>query len=80
MISVKVLTINPSVKPLGYEAALYYTQAKLRDDIELIISEVAEEVNWKICADLSVDKMQAGAKVTVFENYFISTVFLHTEV
>ncbi|KAL7866720.1 hypothetical protein AOLI_G00145340 [Acnodon oligacanthus] len=62
VISVRVLAISPDVKEVGYEAAAYYTPAKQRDDIELIVSEVAEEVNWKICADLSVQKIQAEAK------------------
>ncbi|XP_036441837.1 vitellogenin 3, phosvitinless [Colossoma macropomum] len=62
VISVRVLAVSPNVKALGYEAAAYYTSAEQRDDIELIVSEVAEEVNWKICADLSVQKIQAGAK------------------
>uniref|UniRef100_A0A3B4CH62 Vitellogenin domain-containing protein n=1 Tax=Pygocentrus nattereri TaxID=42514 RepID=A0A3B4CH62_PYGNA len=62
VISVRVLAISPNVKEVGYEAAAYYTPAKQRDDIELIVSEVAEEVNWKICADLSVQKIQAEAK------------------
>ncbi|KAL7854535.1 hypothetical protein SRHO_G00167250 [Serrasalmus rhombeus] len=62
VISVRVLAISPNVKEVGYEAAAYYTPAKQRDDIELIVSEVAEEVNWKMCADLSVQKIQAEAK------------------
>ncbi|KAI4904260.1 hypothetical protein NFI96_031791, partial [Prochilodus magdalenae] len=60
--SVRVLAISPNEKELGYEATAYYTPARQRDDIELIVSEVAEEVNWKICADLSVDKIQTQGK------------------
>ena len=72
MISVRVLAVSPNVKALGYEAAAYYTPTKQRDDIELIVSEVAEEVNWKICADLSVQKIQAGAKVGILFPWHLS--------
>uniref|UniRef100_A0A8B9HPE7 Vitellogenin 3, phosvitinless n=1 Tax=Astyanax mexicanus TaxID=7994 RepID=A0A8B9HPE7_ASTMX len=49
VISVKLLAISPNEKLLGYEVAAYYTLARQRNDMELIISEVAEEGNWKIC-------------------------------
>uniref|UniRef100_A0A8B9HN45 Vitellogenin 3, phosvitinless n=1 Tax=Astyanax mexicanus TaxID=7994 RepID=A0A8B9HN45_ASTMX len=62
VISVKLLAISPNEKLLGYEVAAYYTLARQRNDMELIISEVAEEGNWKICADLSVDRTQEEAK------------------
>ncbi|XP_053491065.1 vitellogenin 3, phosvitinless [Ictalurus furcatus] len=59
---VKVLALSPNVKPLGYEAAVYYTPDTQKDDIEVIISEAADEANWKICVDANIDKLQAGAK------------------
>ncbi|MCI4383591.1 hypothetical protein PGIGA_G00028250 [Pangasianodon gigas] len=59
---VKVLALSPNVKPLGYEATVYYTPDRQKDDIEIIISEAAEETNWKICVDANIDKIQTGAK------------------
>ncbi|XP_062869470.1 vitellogenin-1-like [Trichomycterus rosablanca] len=66
-LTVRVLTQLPTVlsssaKPLGYEAAAYYTPGSQKDDVELIVSEVAEEANWKICVDGSIDKIQTAAK------------------
>lgn len=65
MIIVKVLALSPDVEPLGYEATLYYTPDAQRDDIEIIISEAAEETNWKICVDANIDKIQTRAKVKI---------------
>ncbi|XP_053094184.1 vitellogenin 3, phosvitinless [Pangasianodon hypophthalmus] len=62
VIMVKVLALSPNVKPLGYEATVYYTPDRQKDDIEIIISEAAEETNWKICVDANIDKIQTGAK------------------
>uniref|UniRef100_A0A4W4HEN6 Vitellogenin domain-containing protein n=1 Tax=Electrophorus electricus TaxID=8005 RepID=A0A4W4HEN6_ELEEL len=62
VLTVKVLAFSPKGKPRGYEGSAYYTPTTQMDDIELIISEVAEEVNWKICADANIDKIQSGAK------------------
>lgn len=72
VIIVKVLALSPNVKPLGYEAAVYYTPDTQKDDIEVIISEAADEANWKICVDANIDKLQAGAKVRIQKAvYFI---------
>ncbi|XP_046713777.1 vitellogenin 3, phosvitinless [Silurus meridionalis] len=61
-IIVKALALCPNVKPQGYEAAVYYTPGSQKDDVEIIISEAAEETNWKICVDANIDKIQTGAK------------------
>ncbi|XP_072515969.1 vitellogenin 3, phosvitinless [Salminus brasiliensis] len=62
VISVSLLAVSPNEKVMGYEVDAYYTLAKQRKDMELILSEVAEEGNWKICADLCVDEIQEKAK------------------
>ncbi|XP_076880480.1 vitellogenin 3, phosvitinless isoform X2 [Brachyhypopomus gauderio] len=62
VLTVEVLALGPSRKPQGYKSAAYYTPSTHVDDIELIISEVGEEANWKICADANIDKIQSGAK------------------
>ncbi|KAI5614684.1 vitellogenin 3, phosvitinless precursor, partial [Silurus asotus] len=61
-IIVKALALCPNVKPQGYEAAVYYTPGSQKDDFEIIISEAAEETNWKICVDANIDKIQTAAK------------------
>ncbi|XP_027016008.1 vitellogenin 3, phosvitinless isoform X1 [Tachysurus fulvidraco] len=61
VIIVKVLALNTNVNPLGYEAMVYYAPDTKKDEIEIIISEAAEEANWKICVDADIDKIQSGA-------------------
>ncbi|KAG7327844.1 hypothetical protein KOW79_009450 [Hemibagrus wyckioides] len=62
VIIVKALALSANVKPLGYEAMVYYTPDTQKDEMEIIISEAAEEANWKICVDADIDKIQTGAK------------------
>ncbi|TSM94622.1 Adhesion G protein-coupled receptor L4 [Bagarius yarrelli] len=62
VIIVKALSFNANVKPLGYEALVYYTPDSRKDSMEIIISEAADETNWKICVDADVDKLQTEAK------------------
>ncbi|KAM9461855.1 vitellogenin 3, phosvitinless [Clarias gariepinus] len=62
VIALKVLALSPNVAPLGYETTVYYTPDTQKDAIEIIISEAAEEANWKICINADVDKIQTGAK------------------
>ncbi|XP_073681839.1 vitellogenin-like [Garra rufa] len=61
-ITVKVLGLSPPAKPLGYEGVAFYLPTAQRDDIEMIVSEVEEEANWKMCANANVDKSHSSAK------------------
>ena len=58
------LALCEGMKPDGYAAAVYYLPAPQKDDVELIISQVGEETNWKMCGDAHVDKAEESAKVT----------------
>ncbi|XP_048028632.1 LOW QUALITY PROTEIN: vitellogenin 3, phosvitinless [Megalobrama amblycephala] len=62
VITVKALGLSPPAKPLGYECVAFYLPTAQRDDIEMIVSEVGEEANWKMCANANVDKSYSSAK------------------
>lgn len=77
MIALKVLALSPNVAPLGYETTVYYTPDTQKDAIEIIISEAAEEANWKICINADVDKIQTGAKVMKHFIRYVKNVWPH---
>ncbi|XP_067244630.1 vitellogenin 3, phosvitinless [Chanodichthys erythropterus] len=62
VVTVKALGLSPPAKPLGYEGVAFYLPTAQRDDIEMIVSEVGEEANWKMCANANVDKSYSSAK------------------
>ncbi|KAK7128051.1 hypothetical protein R3I93_020596 [Phoxinus phoxinus] len=62
LVAVKALGLSPPAKPLGYEGVAFYLPTAQRDDIEMIVSEVGEQANWKICANANVDKSHSSAK------------------
>ncbi|XP_050979330.1 vitellogenin 3, phosvitinless isoform X1 [Labeo rohita] len=62
VVTVKALGLSPPAKPLGYEGIAFYLPTAQRDDIEMIVSEVGEEANWKMCANANVDKSHSSAK------------------
>ncbi|XP_036375440.1 vitellogenin 3, phosvitinless [Megalops cyprinoides] len=62
-VTLKALAISGSAKPDGYEAAAYFTQAAHKDDIQLLVSQVGEEANWKLCSDANVDKAHKKTKI-----------------
>lgn len=66
VVTVKALGLSPPAKPLGYEGIAFYLPTAQRDDIEMIVSEVGEEANWKMCANANVDKSFSSAKVKFF--------------
>ncbi|KAA0707984.1 Vitellogenin [Triplophysa tibetana] len=59
---VKALALSPAAKPLGYEGVAFYLPTSQREDIEMILSEVGEEANWKMCANANMDKSHSSAK------------------
>lgn len=63
---VKALALSPAAKPLGYEGVAFYLPTSQREDIEMILSEVGEEANWKMCANANMDKSHSSAKVLMF--------------
>lgn len=66
VVAVKALGLSPPAKPLGYEGVVFYLPTAQRDDIEMIVSEVGEQANWKICANANIDKSHSSAKVKYF--------------
>uniref|UniRef100_A0A673ZE24 Vitellogenin 3, phosvitinless n=1 Tax=Salmo trutta TaxID=8032 RepID=A0A673ZE24_SALTR len=56
LFTIKALAMSGNTKPEGYEAAAYYTPAAQTDNAQLIVSQVGEEANWKLCTDANVDK------------------------
>uniref|UniRef100_A0AAZ3PU67 Vitellogenin domain-containing protein n=1 Tax=Oncorhynchus tshawytscha TaxID=74940 RepID=A0AAZ3PU67_ONCTS len=49
--TIKVLAMSGNTKPEGYEAAAFYTPAAQMDNTQLIVSQIGEEANWKLCTD-----------------------------
>lgn len=66
VVTVKALALSPPAKPLGYEGVAFYLPTAQRDNIEMIVSDVGEEANWKMCVNANTDKSQSSAKVKVF--------------
>nr|XP_046155261.1 vitellogenin 3, phosvitinless [Oncorhynchus gorbuscha] len=56
--TIKVLAMSGNKKPEGYEAAAFYTPAAQMDNTQLIVSQIGEEANWKLCTDVNVDKVR----------------------
>ncbi|XP_012677088.2 vitellogenin 3, phosvitinless [Clupea harengus] len=63
VVIMNALALCEGMKPDGYAAAVYYLPAPQKDDVELIISQVGEETNWKMCGDAHVDKAEESAKI-----------------
>lgn len=59
----KALALGAGGKADGYSAALYYMPTPLREDMEVIVSHLGEEVNWKLCGDAHLNKAEETAKV-----------------
>uniref|UniRef100_A0A668A7M1 Vitellogenin 3, phosvitinless n=1 Tax=Myripristis murdjan TaxID=586833 RepID=A0A668A7M1_9TELE len=60
--NLKALAMSGNMKPEGYDAAVYYTPEANMENVQLIVSQVGEEANWKMCTDAVVDKVHAEAK------------------
>lgn len=64
--NIKAFAISGNQKPEGYEAAMYYTPEANHYNAQMIVSQVGEATNWKMCMDTSVN-MAAEAKVKADE-------------
>ncbi|XP_056131908.1 vitellogenin 3, phosvitinless [Lampris incognitus] len=60
--SMEALAISGNLKPGGYDATVYYTPEMNMANVQLIVSQVAEDANWKMCMDATVDKVHTEAK------------------
>uniref|UniRef100_A0A3B3QGD8 Vitellogenin 3, phosvitinless n=1 Tax=Paramormyrops kingsleyae TaxID=1676925 RepID=A0A3B3QGD8_9TELE len=45
------LAVSGNDKPEGYETTVYLTQAAEKDEIQLLVSQIGEEANWRLCVD-----------------------------
>lgn len=59
-----IFAMSDNQKPEGYEAALYYTPEACTQNAQLIVSQVGEDTNWKMCIDTIVNA-RIEAKVRI---------------
>uniref|UniRef100_A0A3P8VDW2 Vitellogenin 3, phosvitinless n=1 Tax=Cynoglossus semilaevis TaxID=244447 RepID=A0A3P8VDW2_CYNSE len=52
--NVKAFAVGGNEKPEGYEACVYYTPEANMKNTQLIVSQVGDDTNWKMCLDASV--------------------------
>lgn len=63
-------------KPEGYDATIYYTPEANIENAQLIVSQVGEDTNWKMCVD-SVVNGHVSAKVDTKQPPSLSSVLFH---
>lgn len=51
----KAFALSDNEKPQGYDAAMYYTPEANIKNTQLIVSQVGEDTNWKMCMDTTVN-------------------------
>uniref|UniRef100_UPI0037E9A8CE vitellogenin 3, phosvitinless n=1 Tax=Semicossyphus pulcher TaxID=241346 RepID=UPI0037E9A8CE len=51
MFNIKAFAISGDQKPDGYDASIYYTPEANIQNMQLIMSQVGEDTNWKMCID-----------------------------
>ena len=74
--SIKAVAMDSKDNPDGYEAVVYHTTTTLMANTEVIVSQVGEEANWKMCTNVSMDTIHGDGKVTpkwVCRNTLINT-------
>ncbi|XP_028259009.1 vitellogenin 3, phosvitinless [Parambassis ranga] len=49
--NIKAFTVSGNQKPEGYDAAVYYTPQGNIQNAQLIVSQVGEDTNWKMCVE-----------------------------
>ena len=64
MFSFKAFALSGNQKPEGYDAAVYYTPEASIQNAQLIVSQVGEDTNWKMCVDTFVNA-HTQAKVDI---------------
>ncbi|XP_039984094.1 vitellogenin 3, phosvitinless isoform X2 [Xiphias gladius] len=62
--NIKAFALSGNQKPEGYDAAVYYTAEANIQNTQLIVSQVGEDTNWKMCMDTTV-KARAEAKAHI---------------
>ncbi|XP_073332486.1 vitellogenin 3, phosvitinless [Pagrus major] len=54
--SFQAFAMSGNQKPEGYDAAVYYTPEANTQNAQLIVSQVGEDTNWKMCVDTIVNE------------------------
>ncbi|XP_061831451.1 vitellogenin 3, phosvitinless [Nerophis lumbriciformis] len=62
--SIRALAMNRNLKPEGYDTAVYYTPEARVQNTQLIVSQVGENTNWKMCMDTVLEN-HAAAKAHI---------------
>ncbi|XP_040896099.1 vitellogenin 3, phosvitinless [Toxotes jaculatrix] len=62
--NIKAFAMSGNQKPEGYDAAMYYTPEANIQNTQMIVSQVGEDTNWKMCVDTILDA-QAEAKAHI---------------
>lgn len=80
--NIKAFAMSENQKPDGYDASIYYTPEANTQNAQLIMSQVGEDTNWKMCVDTIVHA-HAEAKVDTLHThtgreYLKSYLDLHT--
>lgn len=64
-------------KPGGYDAAFYYTPEANIQNAQLIVSQVGEDTNWKMCIDAIVNA-RTEAKVGIKHRKGSWDIYFHS--
>ncbi|XP_075340505.1 vitellogenin 3, phosvitinless [Odontesthes bonariensis] len=78
----KAFAMSGNQKPEGYNAAMYYTPTANIQNSQLIVSQVGENTNWKMCVDTSMDvhavteaRVKWGAECQTYEMSMSAAAF-----
>ncbi|XP_068175413.1 vitellogenin 3, phosvitinless [Antennarius striatus] len=62
--NIKVYAMSGDQKPEGYDAAIYYTPEPNIKNAQMILSEIGEDTNWKMCVNtFAVRRIEAKANI-----------------
>ncbi|XP_077390473.1 vitellogenin 3, phosvitinless isoform X2 [Festucalex cinctus] len=53
--NIRALAVSRNHKPEGYETAVFYTPMRNLRNTQLIVSQVGDNTNWKMCMDMVLD-------------------------
>uniref|UniRef100_A0AAQ6II12 Vitellogenin 3, phosvitinless n=1 Tax=Anabas testudineus TaxID=64144 RepID=A0AAQ6II12_ANATE len=67
LFNIKAFAMSGNQKPEGYDAAMYYTPEADFQNTQLIVSQVGEATNWKMCVDTSAGVVVLWFSFTVPE-------------
>ncbi|XP_077572922.1 vitellogenin 3, phosvitinless [Stigmatopora nigra] len=59
--NIRALALSGNLKPEGYETAVFYTPTSSLKNTQIIVSQVGDNTNWKMCMDLE-QQARAEAK------------------